>query len=184
MLMRDGQFFYPLEEVEAWEANLPTASQLSRYKEGAIVLVPPPPADFTLSLRNLSATLPGFFTRGIKQVLASAPFAQEVEKIERPYALRKITLARSMSKGMSAQQALIAEGEALPTALEVAWAMACYYFVRDRHLFEHTYVRSGTGVGKDRILIGMTSNKGCTVKRNVGDDACQKDLGITSVWRL
>lgn len=184
MLMRSSRFFYPLAELEAWEANLPSEAQLAAIRSSPCILVPPPPQDFILSLKELNLLVDGFFSRGLKRTLNTDPFAEATDTITRPYALRKNTLARSMQKGLRAQEALIAPGECLPTVLEVAWAVACFHLVRDRWLFEHTFLRTSTGEGRERVIIGMTGNGGCTVKRNVGDDTCHKDLGITTVWRL
>lgn len=183
-LMQETRFFYPLEEVEAWERMLPPGNVLTQLKLASAILVPPPPADFTLSLSALDTLVPDLFGRGVRQTLRTEPFAQVEQKIDRPFAVRARPLARSDKKGLSGQLQLLGKDQTLPTALELAWALTCAYVVSDRRLFEHSVVRTDTGRGEGRVLIGGNVPGGYIVKRGVGDMLCKEALGITNIWRF
>lgn len=182
-LMRASRFVYRPEEIEAWSAALPSAETVERLRNLRVIVVPPPPVDLPLSLRELDIVVPGLFSKGVKQALREAAYAKEVAEIRRPYVLRKGPLPRSKQKGLSAQAHLPGPGEELPTALHLAWALCCFNLVTDNRLYEGILLRTATGCEKERVIIGNTAADGCVVRRGILDSACRENLAITSMWQ-
>ena len=171
---------YTDEQLAKFGDTLPAQEALEWCRDNGMMLVAGPP--ITLSLLNVRALNTDYFysTGGGWYSGKAQKFARN-DKVEPVWiAFRKESVAGSLYKIWSEQQALVFKPMAIPNAAEAVWALTTYKAVRGVYLLPNLNVRtSSLDSDGDRVGVGGFDSDGLRVG-HYWDDRRSSGLGVSA----